>query len=209
MDGVFMYKIFKRLLICMAIAAVCWIGNILTQRQELTEHLIRFHVVANSDSEEDQNIKLKVRDAVLQSIQSDLQKVADVGEARQYLQDNLPKIEQAANKVLSNLGTGQQATATLCREAFDIRHYDTFTLPAGVYESLRIIIGEGSGHNWWCVAYPSLCLSATGEGFEAVAADAGLSPKLADTLGSSKNHKLRFFFLDQLGRLQNGRLRQE
>jgi len=198
-----MRKILKRLGICLAIALFCWTCGLFVDRQQLSRELIRFHVVANSDTESDQQIKLQVRDAVLDGIQADLRKISDVAEAKKYIQENIPKIRTIANEVLSSLGTGQEAVVTLCREAFDIRHYDTFTLPAGVYDSLRIVIGEGAGHNWWCVAFPTLCLPAAAEGFEAVAADAGLSENLTQTLSGREKHQVRFYFLDKLGQFQN------
>lgn len=198
-----MYKILKRLLICALIASLCWTLGVLSDRRELDNGLIRFHVVANSDSETDQSIKLQVRDAVLNSIREDLQTVGDISAAKEYIQHNLPKIQTIANETLNRLGVEQNAVATFCREAFDVRHYDTFSLPAGVYDSLRIVIGEGAGHNWWCVAFPSLCLPATTEGFDAVAADAGLSKSLTKTLSRESDFEIRFLLLDKLGQLRN------
>ena len=88
-----MKKLLKRIGICLVLAASVWCGSLLADRQRLNDELIRFHVVANSDSEEDQSIKLQVRDAVLNSLQSDLNKIADVNEARAYLQAKLPQIQ--------------------------------------------------------------------------------------------------------------------
>ena len=153
-----MKKLLKRIGICLVLAASVWCGSLLADRQRLNDELIRFHVVANSDSEEDQSIKLQVRDAVLNSLQNDLNKIADVNEARAYLQAKLPQIQAVANSVLEATGCDCEAVVTLCKEAFDTRYYDTFTLPAGIYEALRITIGEGEGHNWWCVMFPPLCL---------------------------------------------------
>lgn len=93
MDGVFYEETFETNGICLVLAASVWCGSLLADRQRLNDELIRFHVVANSDSEEDQSIKLQVRDAVLNSLQNDLNKIADVNEARAYLQASLPKIQ--------------------------------------------------------------------------------------------------------------------
>ena len=155
-----MKKLLKRIGICLVLAASVWCGSLLADRQRLNDGLIRFHVVANSDSEEDQSVKLQVRDAVLNSLQNDLNKIADVNEARAYLQAKLPQIQAVANSVLEATGCDCEAVVTLCKEAFDTRYYDTFTLHAGIYEALRITIGEGEGHNWWCVMFPPLCLPA-------------------------------------------------
>lgn len=198
-----MKKLWKRVGICLTIAVIFWCGTLIADRETLNEELIRLHVVANSDSDADQTIKLQVRDAVTASLQSDLAKVADVDEAKAYLQENLPKIQAVANEALKAAGCDQEAVVTLCHEAFDTRYYDTFTLPAGVYESLRIIIGEGAGHNWWCVVFPSLCIPATSEGFEAEAAGAGFPDSLTGALTGEEKYEVRFYFLDALGKLEN------
>ena len=197
-----MRKLMKRVGICLILAALVWCGTLLSDRQKLNEDLIRLHVVANSDSPEDQEIKLRVRDAVVSSLQSDLSKAADVEEAKAYLRENLAKIQQIANDVLEKAGFDGEALVTLCREAFDTRYYDTFTLPAGIYESLRVTIGEGNGHNWWCVVFPSLCLSATTEGFADTAAGAGFSDALSGALTGETEYQVRFFLLDTLGKLE-------
>ena len=171
---------------------------LIADRETLNQELIRFHVVAQSDSEEDQAVKLQVRDAVLNAIREDLNSLTDVDAARVYLREQLPKIQQIANDTLELAGFQPEAVVSLCREAFDTRKYDTFTLPAGVYETLRIVIGDGAGHNWWCVAFPSLCLTATSEEFESAAVGAGFSEDLADTLSGSETYEVRFFLLDQL-----------
>ena len=198
-----MRKIGKRLLICACIPAILWGAGLLRDRQLLRRELIRFHVVANSDTPQDQAVKLQVRDAVLESLQMDLQKISDVREAKAYLKENLPKIRRIAKNTLEAAGFSEDVVVSLCREAFDTRIYDTFTLPSGVYESLRIIIGEGEGHNWWCVTFPNLCLPAALENFEDVAAGAGFSEKLTDTLNAPENYEIRFFLLDAMGRLEN------
>ena len=198
-----MKKLIKRVGICLILAALVWCGTLIADREKLNEELIRLHVVANSDSEEDQTIKLQVRDAVTASLQNDLAKVADVEEAKAYLQENLPKIQAVANETLVAAGFDGEAVVSLCKETFDTRYYDTFTLPAGVYEALRITIGAGEGHNWWCVVFPSLCIPATSEGFETEAVGAGFSDSLTGALTGEEEYEVRFFFLDVMGRVEN------
>lgn len=188
--------------LCLLIAAALWSVGILRDRAYLNRELIRLHVVANSDETEDQDIKLKVRDAVLTNIHSDLEKVGDVEEAKTYLLENLPKIEKIANRTLEAAGFEDRASVSLCQECFDTRRYDTFSLPAGVYEALRIVIGDGNGKNWWCVAFPELCFSATAEGFSETAQTAGMGQALTHTLSGTENSSIRFFFLDTLGRAE-------
>ena len=196
-----MRKYLYRVGICLLAVCAIWTWMLIKDRQKLRQELIRFHVVAASDSQQDQAVKLQVRDAVLGAFRGELQNLQDMEQARAYLQENLPKIEGIANDVLTQAGFSDRATVSLCVEEFTTRVYDTFTLPAGLYESLRIVIGEGEGRNWWCVVFPSLCLPATTAGFEEVACGAGFSDTLTDTLEGQ--HEIRFFFLDALGSLEN------
>lgn len=197
-----MGKIWKLVSLCLVFTLCAGVFSLLSDRKKLEEGLIRLHVVANSDSDRDQRVKLQVRDAVLASLQTELAGVTDVDRARDYLQENLPKIQAIANHTLKKAGFSEQAVVSLGKETFDKRIYDTFTLPAGVYEALRITIGEGEGHNWWCVAFPTLCLPATSQGFEAAAVEAGFSETMTRTL-AGEDYEIRFYLLDAIGRLEN------
>ena len=198
-----MGKYGKRLGVCLLVAAVAWGGAALSDRQQLRQELIRLHVIANSDSPEDQMLKLQVRDAVLESFRLEMENLRDMEQAKAYLQEKLPLIEAAANETLQRLGSGDSAVVSLCREAFETRHYDTFSLPAGVYEALKITIGEGLGKNWWCVVYPALCLATQPDAVAHIAAGAGFSDTLSDTLTKPQVYEIRFALLDGLGRLEN------
>lgn len=154
------------------------------------DKLIRLHVVANSDSEADQAQKLRVRDAVLAAAEPLLAGVDNAAAARQTLQAHLPQLEQAASGVLE--GSGYTAAVTLRREAFPLREYDSFTLPAGEYEALRVTIGAGEGHNWWCVVYPSICFTASAEELTEIAVSAGLTEdEAAQLTGQSEGYVFR------------------
>lgn len=203
MDGVFMKKQMKRMGICLLLAMLFWTGGLIADKQTLRRELVRLHVVGASDSAEDQQLKLRVKDAIVESLQADLQKLEDAQAAREYLQENLPKIESLANRVLEEAGCTDMAKASLAVETFSARVYDTFTLPAGVYDALRVTIGEGEGQNWWCVAFPSLCLPATSEGFEEAASCAGFPDALTAALEGEEGYEIRFYFLDLLGRIEN------
>lgn len=198
-----MKKYIGRIMICALLVSLCWSTALIADRFQLNNGLIRFHVVANSDSAEDQKIKHNVRDAVLRGIQDDLKRISDVEEARKYLQDSIPKIQTIVNQTLHDLGCSESSRVSLCKEIFDIRHYDTFSLPAGVYESLRIVIGEGCGQNWWCVSFPTLCIPATTSGFTDVAVSAGFSKTLTETLTGNKDYEIRFLILNRLGELES------
>ncbi len=198
-----MKKIAKFILTCLLLAVAFWLGTIASDKAVLSQDLIRLHVVADSDSPEDQQIKLKVRDAIIEELESVMADLPDVESAKVYLQEHLPELEKIANDVLHSLNSGCQAVVSFAKEAFPTREYDTFTLPAGVYESLRVTIGSGEGQNWWCVVFPNLCISATSDGFEDAAVGAGFSDRVTGTLSGQREYKVRFFILDCFGWVEN------
>ena len=198
-----MKKIAKLIVAGLLLTAAFWLGTVASDKAVLSQDLIRLHVVANSDSPEDQQIKLQVRDAIIEELESVMDDLPDVESAKAYLQKHLPELETIANEVLHALKSGCHAVVSLAKEAFPTREYDTFTLPAGVYESLRVTIGSGEGHNWWCVVFPSLCVSASSDGFEDTAVSAGFSDRLAGTLSGQQEYRVRFFILDCFGWVEN------
>lgn len=134
------------------------------QQTELSEKLIRLHVVANSNSEEDQALKLKVRDSILGELEVLLSGVTDKTEAQKIIGSRLNELCRAARQTVQDEGYNYAVTARLMTEDFPTRNYSTFSLPAGKYTSLRITIGAGEGHNWWCVIFPPLCAGAAASG---------------------------------------------
>lgn len=178
-------------------------GSLLADKHTLRNDVIRLHVVANSDSSEDQSIKLSVRDAVIAYIQKDVNVLGNALEAKNYLSGKLTALEKVANETLRSHGSTDHAKVYLTKEEFGVREYDTFSLPSGIYDSLRIEIGSAEGKNWWCVIFPSLCLPATQEGFADTAVAAGFNEGLTDTLSGNNRYEIRFFLLDCLGKLEN------
>ena len=166
-------------------------------------NIIRLHVVGASNSETDQAVKLLVRDAVLSCVSDDLALCKTAEEAKQCLIKNLQSIENAAADTLRNNGMESDVRISLGKEAFPVRDYETFSLPSGVYQSLRIEIGEAEGRNWWCVVFPSFCYGVSTDDFRSVAAGSGFSEPLTDTLAGDREYKLNFLLLDFLGRLEN------
>ena len=197
-----MKKMVKCVFACALLAAFVWCGTVIADRQRLNEELIRLHVVANSDRVEDQELKLLVRDAIITSLRQALADVRDTEQAKEYLQENLPKLQELANKTLDAAGSAQQAVVTLCREGFPTRQYNTFSLPAGIYEALRVTIGDGAGKNWWRVVFPSLCVPQTSQGFSDTAAGAGFPDALSGALTGEEPYQIRFYLLDKLGELE-------
>ena len=162
------------------------------EQRALSAKLIRLHVIAASDSEEDQARKLRVRDAVLAEIGKT--EWSSREEAESSLRALLPKLGSAARQALQESGAEQTVAVTLSPERYPTRFYPTFTLPAGEYLSLRVVLGAGEGRNWWCVVYPSLCNAAQSE-LPAKAAAAGLTGRevkliTADTIGVKLKWKL-------------------
>ncbi len=197
-----MKKILKRIGLCLCFAGAVWTWNLISDRQALNRELIRLHVVANSDSAEDQALKLQIKDAVVEYLGQAMMDVTDVEQAAAYIRENLPKIQHTVNEALEKLGHKPTASVSFGDEVFGKRVYDTFSLPAGVYEALRITIGEGEGKNWWCVAFPQLCLPATRSEFQEKAVSAGFSEELVSCLGQEDGYELRFYLLDLLGKLE-------
>lgn len=124
---------------------------------EVKDSLIRFHVIANSDSDEDQKLKLKVRDAVIDYLYPYLNSSKSLEESRKIIKDNMDKVKQIAEEVIKNNNYSYCVKDELSRENFPDKSYGNITLPQGNYEAFRIIIGSGQGKNWWCVMFPPLC----------------------------------------------------
>ena len=133
------------------------------QQTELAEKVVRLHVLANSDSSTDQALKLKVRDRVLETARPLLAGVSNAAEAEAVLAQNIPALTEAARREITARGRTDSVTVTLEDAWFPTRTYGTAALPAGTYRALRVVIGSGEGHNWWCVVFPSLCLPAVSE----------------------------------------------
>lgn len=203
MDGVFMFKLLRLVVTCILIYGAFCLGSVVQDRQTLSDDVIRLHIVAASNSEEDQAVKLQIRDAVVEELRSNMEAAASAVDAKAFLLENMEKIESIANTVLEEAGFSDRVRVTLDVEAFETRVYDTFTLPAGVYESLRIVVGEGEGENWWCVVFPRLCMPKTVDDFADVAVGSGFSDTLTGTLKNDEGYEIRFFVLDCLGRMQN------
>lgn len=129
--------------------------------KELNEDVFRLHILANSDSTFDQSIKLSVRDEVIKRISPLYNEATSKEEAKAITENNLSNIEGIAKDVLSSYGVSYDVKAKVTNKFFDTRYYDDFTMPAGMYDTLEISIGEGKGRNWWCVMYPSLCVGAS------------------------------------------------
>lgn len=131
----------------------------------ISQKVFRFHILANSNEEYDQQLKLMVRDEILAYSNSLFEGCVDVNNAVNIAKKNIDNFNEIATKVIKNNGYDYNVNTYVVKEYFDTRVYDNFTLPAGIYDSLKVVIGAGEGHNWWCVMFPSVCLSASADDF--------------------------------------------
>ena len=167
------------LMIVAALALTSGAVALHTQSQ-LAEKVVRLHVLANSDSDEDQALKLRVRDRLIEYINDGLRREAvrqsdgggktaelNIEETRDYIRENLGEIRQKAQEIVQNEGWNYEVNAELGVRWIPEKSYGSLTFPAGNYEALNITIGEGAGKNWWCVLYPPLCLLDVQEESEA------------------------------------------
>jgi len=179
------------LLLALAVT-ILWGAASLGQQEELGRKVIRLHVIANSDSPEDQALKLRVRDRVLARAQEILEQSADMEQAEQALTAALPELTREARETLAAEGCAQPVQARLEPAEFPTKDYDGFSLPAGKYLALRVIIGEGRGQNWWCVVFPPLCTAAACD-WQDAGRDAGLAEDdLSLMAEEDQGYQLRF-----------------
>lgn len=125
--------------------------------EQIEKEIIRFHVIANSNSEKDQDLKLKVRDAVIDFVYKGLENSTSLEESRIFILDNKDKIESISREEIEKCGYDYKVESMLSRENFPDKVYGDAIFPQGEYEAYRILIGEGQGQNWWCVMFPPLC----------------------------------------------------
>ena len=212
MDGVFM--MFKKsvpqlhwweLTLLLGLAAALLLGLWLEREQsDLADSVLRLHVLANSDSEADQALKLKVRDRVLAEAEAILPENATREEAESKLEENLPRLAAAGAEVVAQEGYGYPVSASLEETWFPTKEYEDFSLPAGRYQALRIVIGEGEGQNWWCVVFPPLCLGSVSESTQEIALEAGLSEQQVSLLtGESEGYVVKFKALELWDRFKS------
>lgn len=141
------------LALCMTMAVTAYSDNV---QEDLQDNLIRLHIIAESDSDNDQNVKLKVRDAILKNV-GEKMTASDKDECKAKITGNLGEIEQIADNVLRENGFNYTSRAEYGKFYFPEKTYKSMTLPAGEYYGIRVVLGSGEGHNWWCVMYPPLC----------------------------------------------------
>ncbi|QXM06783.1 stage II sporulation protein R [Crassaminicella indica] len=131
--------------------------DVYVNQKSYKDHLIRFHVLANSDSPEDQALKLKVRDRIIREMNPKFEKSKSLAQTRKIIEKNIKNIESIAMEEIKKNHYNYSIKASLGEFAFPTKNYGAITMPAGNYEALRVVIGKGEGANWWCVLFPPLC----------------------------------------------------
>ncbi len=193
----------KLIIFCSLVVAVVMILPILPLSGEgrVYTDTIRLHVVANSDSDKDQELKLKVRDAIIDRVAKMTEYASSRSEAESSIRAGLCDIEEAAKQIISDQGYDYGVEAVINEEYYPERSYDGVRLPEGKYLSLRVLIGKAEGQNWWCVLYPPLCTSVAEP--EEELAEAGFTGEQIRVLCEDENPKyvLRFRILEFFGSL--------
>lgn len=154
--------------------------------EDMRDNVFRLHIIAASDSAEDQALKLKVRDEILKDYGDLFLNCQDAEEAVTLSENSLEGFLKTAETVIKNNGYDYKVSAYIGQSYFENREYESFTLPAGNYNALNLIIGEGNGKNWWCVMFPAVCIGAAGELNDSVSCDS------AYVAENSEKFKIRF-----------------
>ena len=141
-------------------AGACSVGAFAYNCSRVRSDVLRMHVIANSDSDGDQALKLKVRDAVLERGAELFDGTVTADEAKAKIEPQKAELEAAAREVIEREGYDYPVSVNVVNEYFATRCYGSLTMPAGRYTAVKVVIGEGAGHNWWCVLFPAVCLSA-------------------------------------------------
>lgn len=171
-------------------------------QEGLSKRILRFHVIANSNTKEDQALKLKVRDEIGSFLKEKLSDAKNLSECEQTVNDNLEEIEQCAGAVIAEEGYDYSVNAMVNTTDFPKKTYGSYTFPSGEYRALRVVIGDGAGENWWCVMYPNLCFA--GSVYEVI--DEKSKEELRSVLTEEEyaeimaegNIKVKFKYLDAL-----------
>lgn len=171
-------------------------------QQGIADKILRFHVRANSDSTEDQELKLKVRDAVGALLGEELAQAKDLEESKRIVEAHQDDIIYTAQSVMEQEGYDYSVEAYISEVDFPVKTYGSYTFPAGTYEALEVVIGAGAGHNWWCVMYPNMCFADSV--YEVVdeeseeALEGTLTQEEYESLMEEKNYEISWKWLDFL-----------
>ncbi|MCD7774565.1 MAG: stage II sporulation protein R [Clostridiales bacterium] len=171
--------------------------------ESIRSEVLRFHILANSDSEEDQTLKLKIRDAFLTEGSAIFDGTVTAEDAVEKITPEIPYLQSVAESIIKENGFDYSVSITVCEEYFDTRIYNgEVILPAGKYMALKVIIGSGQGQNWWCVMFPSLCLPAA-EATDKEALDSIFSEQEEDIILSTDKYTVKFKIVEWIEKCKN------
>lgn len=188
---------------CLALSLTCLISWTRAGEELLAETLapqvLRFHVLADSDSPEDQALKLQVRDLLLHEIRRSVPHCSEKSQIQSYIEANELELEQTANEFIKEQGFSCTADIRLEQAYFPTRIYGDLTFPCGVYDAVRVVLGSGNGHNWWCVLYPSLCFTSESFAVMPPESEAELSGLLDENVFEELHRDRNLIFGESLG----------
>lgn len=198
-------KKYRKTLICVGsailFAMILTTAFVLRRNQmvhRLSKEVFRFHVLANSDSKEDQTLKMQVKKKIIAYMQEELPDAKSVTETKDWAKAHLQELTEQAQEVVTRQGYAYEVRVSLVKDSFPEKTYGDVTLPAGRYDALRIEIGEAKGHNWWCVLYPNLCFTDAVHGVVTEEGKKDLQETLDedtyDMVLHPRKWKIRFFF---------------
>lgn len=168
-----------------------------TLSNDISHKVLRLHILANSDTQADQELKLKVKDNLLKDTAYIFENCNSLDESIVTAKNNIDLFQKSAERTLKNCNSDYSVKVYVDNEFFDIREYNDFTLPSGNYNTVKVVIGEGKGHNWWCVMYPTVCISACTNDFDKVLT------KEEKQLITSKKYIPKFKALEIINKLKN------
>ncbi len=157
--------------------------------EQLRDKVLRLHILANSDSEQDQALKLKVRDSILKVSDGMFDNLESKDSAMELIEKNTEVFEKIAINTIKKCGYDYPVSISVGKAYFDTRVYDNFTLPAGEYDAVRVLIGKAEGKNWWCVMFPSLCIPAAEKEHKLTEA---VDEKSAEIAENAPRYEMRF-----------------
>lgn len=192
------FKLFSILFLA-AIIAFSYISPFVKTSEKISGEVFRLHILANSDSEEDQALKLKVRNAVLECGEPLFKNCKSLGEAVEIGRENTELFKNAAQKCISDNGYDYLVNVYVDEEYFNTRKYNQITMPGGIYNALKIEIGQAKGHNWWCVMFPAICLPSVSED----EINQYLSDDEVELLNSGSKYKIRFKIVEIYEKLKS------
>ena len=185
----FMKIMFKSMCVGFVLTVIFSFLPFQTVCETLTQDVLRLHILANSDTNEDQELKLLVRDEITKECKELFTEAQSLEEAKEITLENLEELNKTAATVIKEQGKDYTVSVQLCEEYFNTRYYGSVTMPAGKYTALQIKIGNAKGENWWCVLYPSLCVgtSTDYESFEE-----NLTPQECSVVSSGNKYEFKF-----------------